>query len=745
MSQALLSSKVSIREEEPRVRTIDAIQTSIDSQIGITKRGPINTPTLVTSFEEYRDIYGGYSANAADMVAAVQGFFENEGQFLIIVRIVDFTDTTTGTVATAAKGTVNLLTIAGGPTAGTLLGTVVEPFDLNPGDTIIASVDGNPDDTATFDATPATATSSNTETYALADGQTLTFGVNGGPTQTATFNTAEFVAIGAATAAEVAAVINAEITGIQATAPGTSVIITTDQQGSGASLDSFGGTAAATLGFAGSAAGTGDVADIDAVTAAEVITLLEADLTGGSGVTVTAVGGAIRITSNTTGPASSIAVNATSTADTKLGFDNATHSGTTGAAVNTLQVDGKTEGAYANNLSTLVEAATSGVAEEFDFSILDDGLLVEIFANVTMVDTLDNYVEAVVNNATTGSNLVEVTDLDAAPASQRPANGTSATLSGGNDGLAGLADTDFGTSVNDVVGIQALNTIQDVNILTVPGRATAPVQNAMITYCENTRDGSMFAVLDPPAGSSATAIITYVETTALLLGLSEFGAMYWPRVKILNPDEGVFGVGVNDITVPPSGHVAGVYARTDGAREGGIYDPPAGIEEGQLKGVIGFETDEVFDEAKRDLVFPKRINILTSFTGAPRHIDGSRTLKGGGNFPFVAQRRGAIFIEQSIKNGTEFARNKNNTDKLRRTVERTIRGFLLIQMRNEAFASQDPDTAFFVDFSKKLNNAAVVNAGKMVGRVGLAFNTPAEFIIIRFSRDTRALEQELAS
>ena len=279
-----------------------------------------------------------------------------------------------------------------------------------------------------------------------------------------------------------------------------------------------------------------------------------------------------------------------------------------------------------------------------------------------------------------------------------------------------------------------------MNILLVPGQATGPIQNAMITYCEDTRNGSMFSVLDPPAGQSATQIITYVETTALLLNLSEFGAIYWPRVKILNPSKGVFG-NVDNITVPPSGHVAGVYARVDGSKPGGIYIPPAGIENGILRGVVGFETDEVFDENKRDLVFPKRINILTSFPGAPRHIDGSRCLKGNGNFPFVAQRRGAIFIEQSIKNGTEFARNQNNTPKLRRTVARTIRGFLLIQMANEAFASQDPDTAFFVDFSDKIQTKA---KNRMDGRVGLAFNDPAEFIVIRFSRDTRALEQQAA-
>src|SRR5690606_37423544 len=121
-------------------------------------------------------------------------------------------------------------------------------------------------------------------------------------------------------------------------------------------------------------------------------------------------------------------------------------------------------------------------------------------------------------------------------------------------------------------------------------------------------------------------------STAALLGLSEHAAIYWPRVKVLNPSRSVFGSAA-ELVVPPSGHIAGVYARVDGSAPGGVYKPPAGIEHGKLLGVLGFETDEVLDEAKRDLVFPKRINPLTAFPGVPRHIDGARTLKGDGNFP----------------------------------------------------------------------------------------------------------------
>jgi phage tail sheath protein FI len=414
--------------------------------------------------------------------------------------------------------------------------------------------------------------------------------------------------------------------------------------------------------------------------------------------------------------------------------------------VSTLRVDAKWDGAYANDLKVLIAAATSGAATEFNFTVLDNGLIAEVFPNLSMDPSKSNYVQTIVNEPTRGSRLIQVTDLASATASpgNLPLAGTFGPLVGGDDGLTGLADSDFVGSQAGKTGLHALDTVQGLSLLVVPGRATSAMHDAMISYCEITRDHSCFAILDPPANQSATAIITYAESTAAILGLSEFGALYWPRVKVLNPSTTVFG-NVAQLTVAPSGHIAGIYARTDGSKPGGVYVPPAGIESGQLLGVLGFETDEVLDEAKRDLVFPKRINPLTVFPGAPRHIDGARTLKGDGNFPTVAERRGVIFIEQSLKLGLLFAKHKNNTETLRATLQRTATAFLLIQMKNDAFASKDPKTAFFVDFGDGLNQPSVVFAGQVVGRVGLATAKPAEFVVVRFSQDTRALDAELAA
>ncbi len=750
MSNQLLASKVVVVEEEPRIRNVATLPTAIVGMILITQRGPVGVATLVTSFEEYSQIFGGNIANS-DAAAQVEAFFANGGSQLYVVRTVHYTDITNAATKTSAQATLDLNTDAVAAQAGAVLGTVVGPFVLAPGDTLVVNPDAVGDETATFDASAAELTSTNTETFALADGNIMTFDVNG-VGKSVEFNTGEFVAIGAATAQEIANVINAEVTGVSAADVGGAVVITSDKKGTGALIDNFAdgaGTPVATIGFtAASDAGAGDVADITAVTVAEVKTVVEADVVGGSGVTVNNVGGAVQIVSNTTGGASSIAVNATSTADEKMGIDNATHSGVAAGTLATLKVQGKTDGAFGNLLKPVIAPATSGDAGRFNFQVLDtSGLILETFPNVTMDDTDANYVEAVVNDSLNGSELVVVTDLDAAtPApNDRPVDGTFGPLTGGNDGLTSLDDTDFVGSSAGSTGIRALDLVADLTILAVPGRASSAVHNAMITYTEVTRSGSVFAVLDPPAGLSATGIVTYVETTAALLNLSEFGAIYWPRVNILNPSKTIFG-NADRITVAPAGHICGVFSRTDNARPGGIYDPPAGTEKGRLFGVLEFEGGQLADtliEDKRDLVFPKRINPLTTQPGLPLFIDGARTLKGGGNFPTVAERRGVSFIEKSVKLALEDFRQKNNTPTLRGAISRTVEGFLQAQMRFGAFRSTDPAKAFFVDFGDALNPPSQQNI--VTGRIGLATPKPTEFIVLRFSQDTRAIEAELAA
>jgi hypothetical protein len=124
-------------------------------------------------------------------------------------------------------------------------------------------------------------------------------------------------------------------------------------------------------------------------------------------------------------------------------------------------------------------------------------------------------------------------------------------------------------------------------------------------------------------------------------------------------------------------------------------------------------------------------------------LDGARTGKGDGNFPSVGERRGVSFVEFTLKRGLLFAKNKANTEELRERVDRTVTTFLLGLTAAGAFATKDPDRAFFVDVSDQLNNAQVRAQNKLLVRIGLATAKPAEFIVLLVSQDTRALEEQL--
>lgn len=743
MSNELLSSKTVIQEAEPTTRRIPGVATAILALVGVTERGPVGEVVRCTSRSEYRKVFGGY-VTAGDIAQAIDGYFSNGGQTVDVVRTVHYTDPTVASSKTSAAASLVLSTAALAATAGAVTGTGTFPLALVPGDTLVVTTDAGGPSTATFNAASASRESS-AGPFALTNGMQLTYSVNGVPQTPITFVTANFVNIAAATVAEVAAAIAAASSGIQVllTSGDTKVTMRTDKQGSGQTLNITGGTANAQLLFTtGATSGTGNVADIGAVTSAEAKSIIEGAV---AGVTFDLVGANPRIRSNTLGGSSSVLVGASSTADDEFGFDNATHTGNAAATLNAATVNGKTDGTYANALTVKIANASNGESARFNLQVIKAGVILETWVNLSMDDADASFIETVINDDALGSNYIKITDADAATsaANQRPANGTFGPLSGGNDGLVGLVDADFignvGTGSNRT-GIRALDVTPDITLLAVPGQATAAIHLAMVAYCETERAGAVFAVLDPPQGSTAQGIVTYVDVTAGLSELTEYAAIYWPRVKVANPDRTVFGSAAQ-LTVAPSGYVAGVMARTDSARDGGVYDAPAGVEKGVLNNVLGFETDECLDERKRDLVYPKRINPLTTGRGQPRFIDGSRTLKGKGNFPSVSERRGVIFIEQSIKDGIQYARHKNNDEALRASLDRTVDSFLGVQMKNGAFRTKVKSTAYSVDFGEALNPPAAVFANRVYGNISLATQKPAEFIILTFAQDTRAFDQ----
>ena len=734
MASELLSSKVVVVEEEPRVRGIATGPTSVAGAIGITERGPIGVATLCTTFDEFVEAFGDFTLNA-DLALAVTGFFENGGSSLWVVRTCHYDDVADPTTSTATKARARLVA-PGLPTVAIIESATAEPYALANGASIALRVAGI-DVVEAIDAHAARVESA-IGPFALVDGATLDVRVDG-VLQSVVFHATDFVDITAATAGELAAALNVQLTDARAGTDTGRVFLDTDAMGRAASIEIVGGTATASLGFpVDVASGAGNVRRASAVTIDELRQIFAAHT---SVVVSRTDDGRLRMSTLATGAAVTLEVLAATTPS--LGLPAGVVAGSDAGSIEVGKVEAREPGSWAARLAVDVRApsAGAGAARTFDVAVLEGPTLRELFRDMTLDASGTRFIERVMNDDRTGSAWVRVTLNTSVSVPTLPVQ--RAALAGGDDGLVSLDDSDFVGSDAGGTGLRAFDRVLDLSILMVPGRASPTVHGAMLQYAEVERGGFVFAVLDPPAGLRATQIVDYVASAALE-GLSELGAIYWPRLRVPNPKRSVFGTSV-DVIAPPCGVVAGVYARTDAARPGGVYDAPAGIELGRMFGVLGFETDEVLEERKRDLIFPHRINPLTTGPTLPRFIDGARTLKGTGNFPFVSSRRGVSYIERALKRGLEFVRHRNPTDSLLAEVDRTARGFLLEQTGLDAFQSRDPEKAFFLEVSSKIVSVPGGVSSRVLARVGLAMNAPAEFVVISVSQDTRAIEADLGT
>jgi hypothetical protein len=745
---ALLSSKIVSQEEEPRLRAIPTVQTAVILAIGVTEKGPIGVPTLCQSWEDYRKTFGGFTVDS-ELALSVYGTYRNDpSAWIYVVRTCHYTISGGGLVWTpdAVQAEVDLDGTSGTAAQGAITGSIAGPWDLTPGDDLDVDIDGGGVVNVPINAVQAIrAGGAVSLPVTIAHGFTLVVDNHAGD---------QVVAYAAAHASVDAAIadINSQIVGARAVNNGGAIDFESDTYGTDSTvqLKDEVGTGLADIGHtAGTTTeATSDVANINSVTGAEMKSIIEGLVAGCTVTTETT--GELTITSDKAGggPTSTVQIAASSSADDEFGFDNNVHAGTATTTLPVVTIKGKYPGTYAQGLTPEIVDASNGEATYFNMLVKDsEGVTLEVWPNMQLADdTADDFIEAILNHATQGSIYFEAEDLGVGT---RPDNTTSAVLAGGDDGLTGLADDDFIGDEAAQTGLHAFDTVLDGTILIVPGRTGATMQTGMVDWTNLYRAGKVFPILDPVSGYTAAEMKTYMTTSALK-GLSEAGAMYWPEIKVLNPSKATFGTD-EEITVAPSGWCAGVYSRVDNSREGGIYDPPAGVRKsarvarGRIIGAVGFADDNVLREEIRDLIYPERINPISTLPGYPIFLDGVYTLQGDGNFPTIAERRGVSHIETQIENALQFARHSNNDEDLRADCFRTVYKYLVDQMKLGAFRSKNPQTAFWVDFSEALNTPSVIAALKLLGRIGLATQKPAEFIVLSFSQDTRAIEEELAS
>ena len=243
------------------------------------------------------------------------------------------------------------------------------------------------------------------------------------------------------------------------------------------------------------------------------------------------------------------------------------------------------------------------------------------------------------------------------------------------------------------------------------------VQLGMMAHCELM--GDRVAILDPPPGLNAQQIR---EWRVDKVGYdSKQATLYWPWIKVFDPPTG------QNIFVPPSGHIAGIWGRSDDTR--GVHKAPANE---TIRGAITLETQ--ITKSEHDLLNPNGINCIRSFPGRGIRVWGARTLSSDPAWRYVNVRRLFNYLEESILNGTQWAVFEPNDYTLWSQLRRTISAFLVNEWRKGALFGLNPDQAYYVKCDDETNPAESIDAGMVVCEIGLAPVKPAEFVIFRLSQ-----------
>jgi uncharacterized protein len=372
------------------------------------------------------------------------------------------------------------------------------------------------------------------------------------------------------------------------------------------------------------------------------------------------------------------------------------------------------------------EGDTGDGGATFDLIVKVNGKPTETFPGLTTKKGRQNAV-AVVNAQ---SQLIRIEEVTTGGVLERPAAGTVA-LAGGSAPPAPRAviPDDYVGNVAQRTGFSGLEAVEDVTMLCVPDLTAAyeagaldlegfqAVQLAMIAHCELM--GDRMAVLDPPPGLNAQQVKEWRVDKA---GYdSRYAVLYWPRIKVLDPLSGT------NIFVPPSGHMAGIWARNDATR--GVHKAPANE---VIRGAITLETNITKNE--HDLLNPDGINCIRSFPGRGIRVWGARTLSSDPAWRYVNVRRLFNYLEKSILINTDWVVFEPNDRDLWAKIRRTIASFLVMEWRKGALFGATPSEAFFVKCDDETNPAEGIDLGQVVCEIGVAPVKPAEFVIFRLAQ-----------
>jgi hypothetical protein len=279
-------------------------------------------------------------------------------------------------------------------------------------------------------------------------------------------------------------------------------------------------------------------------------------------------------------------------------------------------------------------------------------------------------------------------------------------------------------------GLEALGEVEDIAIVACPDtvdfqnedQQAAAVGN-LIGHCERLR--YRIAVVDPPKDSSIGEVRAFRSQFD-----TKYGALYYPWVRLVDPTRTPDPGGPTPmLDLPPSGYVAGIYARSDIER--GVHKAPANE---VVLGIDSFVTNVTFD--RQSVLNPEGINALRFFEGRANRVWGARTMSSDPEWKYVNVRRLFIYLEHSIDRSTQWAVFEPNNERLWASIRQTIEDFLLATWRTGALMGTRPEEAFFVRCDRTTMTQNDLDNGRLICLIGVAPTYPAEFVIFRIGQWT---------
>lgn len=306
-------------------------------------------------------------------------------------------------------------------------------------------------------------------------------------------------------------------------------------------------------------------------------------------------------------------------------------------------------------------------------------------------------------------------------------------------------------------GLDLLEAIDEIAIVAAPGYTDPASQDALLSHCEKLRD--RFAVLDAPVLDTCASILQLTQVaqvgpepskvvladgdlpapaTAGKGGLRArasdggYGAVYFPQLRVRNALN-----STQMVETPPSGYIAGIYARSDVER--GVHKAPANE---IVRGALGL-TYQVTQQEQESLN-PNGVNCIRFFLNEGIRVWGARTVAASSSeWRYVPVRRLFNMIEESIGNATRWVVFEPNDVSLWKRIIRDVRAFLMRLWRQGALMGRTPEQAFFVKCDDETNPPEVVDAGQVVILIGIAPVKPAEFVIFRIGQGVAGSQFEI--